>query len=220
MRHLAPHKNWCSGVYFGTNAPGRRRPPIEERDALVERTLARMELERRQTEERCSLDPLYWLQCHTKTENEKHLEQGVPFRQHFPKKAYFEVVMKYMMTEKRLFIAKSREMMTSWLAMGMVTHAAQFRTGVLVLVQTEKEDKVKALIRYCSVLYHNQDEWLKERHELAAENTTELEWTNRSRIIGIPKGEHQVTHNAHNSHVIGPGLKELGVGLVTQTMRC
>jgi len=151
-----------------------------------------MELERRQTEERCSLDPLYWLQCHTKTENEKHLEQRLPFRQHFPKKAYFEVIMRYMMTEKRLFIAKSREMMTSWLAMGMVTHAAQFRTGVLVLVQTEKEDKVKGLIRYCSVLYHNQDEWLKERHELAAENTTELEWTNRSRIIGIPKGEHQV----------------------------
>ena len=190
------------------------------RDGLVDRTLARLELERRRIEERCSQNPLYWLQGHTKTENEKHVEQGVPFKQHFPRKTYFELLIHYMRTEKRLFIAKSREMMTSWLAMGMATHAAQFRAGVLVLVQTEKEDKVKGLIRYCSILYHNQDEWLKQRHELAAENTTELEWKNRSRIIGIPKGEHQVTHDAHDGHVVGAGLIQFGVGLMAQAVRC
>ena len=127
--------------------------------------------------------------------------------------------MKYMMTEKRLFIAKSREMMVSWLAMGRAVHEAQWRPGSLVLVQTEKEHKVKALIRYCSILYHNQDEWLKPRHRVAAETTTELKWRNRSRIVGIPKGEHQVTHDAHDRHIIGAGLVELCVCLMTKTVR-
>jgi len=85
---------------------------------------------------------MYWLQHHTRTENEKHLEQKLPFRQCFPKKPYFDVIMKYMVMEKRLFIAKSREMMTSWLAMGRCVHEAQFRAGSLTLIQTEKEDKV------------------------------------------------------------------------------
>jgi hypothetical protein len=164
----------------------------EERERLVQRALARIELETRRVDERCARDPLYWLQNHTQTENERHLERGVPFRQPFPKKRYFEVLMRYMRNEKRLFIAKSREMMTSWLAMGFATHHAQWQQGALVLVQTEKEDKVKALIRYCSILYHNQESWLKERHLLAGESTTEISWANRSRIIGVPKGEHQV----------------------------
>jgi integrase len=54
-----------------------------KRERLVERALARMELQRRQTDECCALDPLYWLQNHTKTENEEHLEQRVRFRQPF-----------------------------------------------------------------------------------------------------------------------------------------
>jgi hypothetical protein len=158
----------------------------------VQRALARRELEERELDERCAADPIYWLQQHTKTENERHLEQGLPFRQGFPDKKYFSVLMRYMMTEKRLFIAKSREMMVSWLAMGRAVHEAQWRPGSLTLVQTEKEDKVKALIRYCSILYHNQDDCLKQRHRLAAETATELTWQNRSRIVGVPKGEHQV----------------------------
>jgi hypothetical protein len=85
---------------------------------LVQRVRVLQELEERELDERCGSDPMYWLQHHTKTENERHLEQGLPFRQGFPKKKYFEVVMRHMMAEKRLFIAKSREMMVSWLAMG------------------------------------------------------------------------------------------------------
>jgi hypothetical protein len=84
----------------------------------VRQALARMEIEHRRIEERCAADPMYWLRHHTKTENEKHREQGLPFRQSFPDKKYFDVIMRYMMTEKRMFITKSREMMTSWLAMG------------------------------------------------------------------------------------------------------
>ena len=104
--------------------------------------MARQELEERQLDERCGDDPIFWLQHHTKTENERHLEQGLPFRQGFPNKQYFSILMKYMMTEKRLFIAKSREMMVSWLAMGRAVHEAQWRPGSLVLIQTEKEHKV------------------------------------------------------------------------------
>ncbi len=158
----------------------------------MERVQARLELEHRRLDEHCAADPMYWLQNHTRTENEKYLEQGLPFRQCFPRKKYLEVVMGYMMTEKRLFIAKSREMMASWLTMARCVYEGQWRPGSLTLIQTEKEDKVKTLIRYCSILVHNQDDWLKEQHPLASETTTELRWKNRSRIIGVPKGEHQV----------------------------
>jgi hypothetical protein len=61
-----------------------------------------LELEKRMLDPRCAAEPMYWLQNHTRTENEKHLEQGLPFRAPFPVKRYLEIVM-----------------LTSWLAMGL-----------------------------------------------------------------------------------------------------
>src|SRR5438105_1281145 len=151
----------------------------DELQLLREKVLVKQELERRQIDEACAANPLYWLQNHTKTENPKHAEQDVPFRAPFPRKSYFDVLMKYLMREKRLYIPKSREMLTSWLACGYATWAAQWRPGTFVVMQTEAESKVKGLIRYCKILYENQPEWMKAKYLLTGESMTELQWKNK-----------------------------------------
>ena len=67
--------------------------------------------------EHCRRDPLYWAQHHTFTENPKWQEQGLEFRAHFPQKSYFRPLFEALKTYPRLFIPKSREMMTSWCVM-------------------------------------------------------------------------------------------------------
>src|SRR6266446_5590794 len=74
--------------------------------------------------ERCRRDPLYWAQNWTQTENPHYLQQGLEFRAHFPKKDYFRPLFDALKCETRLFVPKSREMMTSWCAMVYATHAA------------------------------------------------------------------------------------------------
>lgn len=140
----------------------------------------------------CSENPLYWLQNLTATENPKYLEQGLEFRYPFPKKAYFNPLFEAFKTRKRLFIPKTREMLTSWCVMGWATHQAQWFKSE-VIVQTDSEDKAKELVGYSQQLYRNQQDWIKSRHLLAGEpSQLEQRWKEGGRVFGIPKGEHKI----------------------------
>src|SRR5437868_5274791 len=85
--------------------------------------------------------PLLWLSEHTKTENPKWQEQGVGFREPFPRKSYFVPVMDALLSERRVFIPKTREMLTSWEVMGYAAWLMAWRGGVQVIVQADKEPK-------------------------------------------------------------------------------
>ena len=142
--------------------------------------------------ELCKRDHLYWAQTFTKTENPKWKEQGLEFRAPFPKKSYFSVVFKYFKSEKRLFLPKTREMLTSWSAMIWATGEAQWNQAE-VIVQTDSEDKAKELVGYGQCLYRNQADFLKARHPLAGEpSQLEIKWKSGGRLFGIPKGEHKI----------------------------
>lgn len=151
--------------------------------------------------DKCKSAPLYWARNYTNTEDPKWKEHGAtsPYIR-FPYKPqpghsedYFDVVMRYMQTCKRLFIPKSREVLTSWLAMVYCTHACIFRPGTLVICQTESEEKVKGLIHYVEVLYEQQEDWLKARVPLVGEGSVmQKSWANGSRLMGIPHGEHKI----------------------------
>lgn len=143
-------------------------------------------------DERCRRDPLYWAQHWTKTENPHYAQQGLPFRGPFPAKSYFVPLFSALATETRLFIPKTREMLTSWAAMVYATHAAQWKKAE-VIVQTDSEEKAKQLVGYAECLYRNQESWLKVRHALAGEaSQLALEWKDGGRVFGIPKGEHKI----------------------------
>jgi hypothetical protein len=144
-----------------------------------------------QIEAQCSSDPLYWLRNHTLTENEQYILEGLEFRAQFPAKSYLDVVFDYFQRSKRLFIPKSRDMMTSWSAAAWGAHQAQWHKATVV-VQTESEDKAKKLVKYARILWNNQDEDLKRRHPLKVDSTLHLEWADGGEYFGIPCGETKI----------------------------
>jgi len=70
-------------------------------------------------------DPLLWLQKYTRTRDSHWREAGAdsPYRP-FPDKPYFRPIVEIFQKEPVLFIEKSRDMMVSWLGVGLFTHAA------------------------------------------------------------------------------------------------
>jgi len=151
-----------------------------------------------QLDERCELDPLFWVQNCTLTENPKYLEQGLPFKAPFPRKSYFRPLFGQFLASARLFVPKTREMITSWSVMAFCTNRAQWKKSFCV-VQTDSEEKAKDLIRYCRILYENQPEWMGNvrnipcRHPLKSDpSQTQIEWASGGRILAIPKGENKI----------------------------
>jgi hypothetical protein len=143
-------------------------------------------------EEKCAADPLCWAQNYTATENPHYIQQGLSFIAPFPKKAYFGPLFESFQKWPRLFIPKTREMMTSWCAMVYAVWCAQWYKAE-VIVQTESEEKAKRLVGYGACLYRNQVKELKERHPLLKEPALlEMEWADGGKLFGIPKGEHKI----------------------------
>lgn len=142
-------------------------------------------------DERCKRDALYWLQHFTRTENPHHAQQGREFRAPFPEKSYFVPLFAAFKSEERLFIPKTREMLTSWCVMGDSAHRAQWHKWFTVC-QTESEDKAAQLVEYVRQLWDNQDDWLKARHPLKSRSSFELEWASGGRVMTIPKGVNKI----------------------------
>lgn len=142
-------------------------------------------------DERCKRDALYWLQNWTKTENPHYLQQGLEFRSPFPKKDYFVPLFQAFREKVRLFIPKTREMLTSWCVMGDSAHKAQWFKWFTVC-QTESENKAAELVEYVRQLHDNQPDWLKARHKLKTCSTFEIEWEDGGRVMSIPKGVNKI----------------------------
>jgi len=113
------------------------------------------------------VDPLVWLQHHTRTRDSHWRESGAssPYRS-FPEKLYFPALIQIFQAEPVIFIEKSRDMMLSWLCVGFFTHSAMTNDQREVLFQSQKEDKAAELVDYAKTLYEQQDEPLKRRFPL------------------------------------------------------
>lgn len=101
-------------------------------------------------------------------------------------------MLREILDSPRIFIPKSREMMTSWLVCGYIAWMCQWYPYVEWILQTEKEDKAKELVNYCRILYQRQEEWMKSRVQVTTDNVTELTLSNGSHILAVPKGANQV----------------------------
>ena len=174
-------------------------PTLEFREGIITDILIKQELARRTIWDKCaqrvaSFDagPMLWLTQHTATEDEHWMYKNTQPVAPFPVKEYLRVCMHYMLTCDTLFIPKSREMMTSWLACGYISWLCQWYPHIFAIVQTEKEDKATALINYCRILYERQADWLKERNSVVVSNSVELKRQNGSHILAVPAGENQV----------------------------
>jgi len=136
--------------------------------------------------------PLLWLTQYTRTEDTHWLQKGTPPVAPFPRMSFFPCVVEKLLSEEVLFIEKSREMMTSWLACGVIAWMTQWLPKIQWIIQTEKEDKAQELIKYCRILYHRQDGWMRDRNPVVISNLTHLKRQNGSEVIAVPKGENQV----------------------------
>ena len=140
-------------------------------------------------------DPLIWLQRYTKTKDSHWREHGAdsPFRP-FPDLPYFRPLVELFQKEPIFFIEKSRNMMLSWLCVGLFTHAAMTTEGIEVLFQSQKEEKAFELVGYAKILYQQSDEAIRKAYPLAkkVQAEGELLFANGSRIFGIPGGADQI----------------------------
>lgn len=139
----------------------------------------------------CESDALYWLQNWTATENPKHEQQGREWKAPFPRKSYFPPLFAAFRSHDRLFIPKTREMLTSWCVMGDSTHRAQWHKWFTV-VQTDSEGKAFELIEYVAQLHRNQPDWLKALHPLEAQSKGEVVWKSGGRVLAIPAGVNKI----------------------------
>src|SRR5437660_6652080 len=140
-------------------------------------------------------DPLIWLQNHAQTKDSHWREAGAPscYRS-FPDKPHFRPIVEAFQSEPVLFVEKSRDMMLSWLCVGLFTHAAMTIPGIEVLFQSQKEEKAFELVGYAKTLYQKQDETIRKAYPLKKwkQPAGVLEFAHGSRIIGIPGGGDQI----------------------------
>ena len=142
-------------------------------------------------------DPLIWMQEYTQTKDSHWREAGAnsPYRP-FPKKPYFRCLVEAFQAEPVLFVEKSRDMMLSWLFVGLFTHAAMTTPGIEVLFQSQTMEKAVELVEYAKILYDRQGPELQRAFPLAralrymADGV--LEFAHGSRIVGIPGGGDQI----------------------------
>jgi hypothetical protein len=142
-------------------------------------------------------DPFLWATRYTATYNEHWTEEGRPSPyEAFPAYDYIAEQFALLELERILWIEKSRDMMISWICMAYLTHQAMIVPERGVLVQTQKQEKAKQLIKYAKYLYCRQPEWLRSSFPLVkaidSQPDLSLTFAHGSSIIGIPGGADQI----------------------------
>lgn len=107
---------------------------------------------------------------------------------------YLDIVMGFLLTQKRVNIPKSREMLTSWSVCGYAAWKCQFFDAVEFVAQSEKDEKAQGLVRYVNTLYEKQPDWLRDRFPLksgVAGTKHEIQYAHGSKFAGLPQGVRQ-----------------------------
>lgn len=160
----------------------KRGPVIGLEELLAKLTAADEERSKRRTEgieakqketevvAAAMAHPLTWMCGYSKTKDSHWQEAGAlsPYRS-LPTKQYFLPLVNVFGDEKEkvFFVEKSRDMMLSWLNVGLFTHAAMTTPGRLVLFQSQKLEKACELVEYARILYEQSDERIRRVYPLA-----------------------------------------------------
>jgi hypothetical protein len=172
---------------------------FERRIERVEAELARKE--RRSTRDarvrEATLNPYRWATQYTKTYNEHWVEEGRPSAyEPFPQWPYLQDLLELLDLERIVWLEKSRDLLVSWCCVAYLTMNAMTVPHRGVLFQTQKEDKVKQLVKYAKCLYDCQPDWLKEAYPLSKPSHQQpelsLEFLHGGSIVGVPGGADQI----------------------------
>jgi hypothetical protein len=94
-------------------------------------------------------------------------------------------VLDRMDAERFLIFLKARQLGISWLACVSSLHRCLTRKGQVILMFSQGQGEADELIRRVRFLYTNHQE-IGSLPVLVRDNVSELEWSNRSRVISLP----------------------------------
>jgi hypothetical protein len=142
-------------------------------------------------------DPYQWATQFTETYNPHWVEEGrVSAYEKFPSPEeypHLEDLFELLDSERIHFLEKSRDLMLTWGCVAFLTNKAMVVPAREVLLQTQKVDKVKQLIKYARCLYERQPQWLKDAFPLARDQSSlRLNFAHGGGVIGIPGGADQI----------------------------
>jgi hypothetical protein len=86
---------------------------------------------------------------------------------------------------KLVIILKARQLGISWLVCAYVLWLCLFRPGRVVLLLSKGDLEAQELTRRVRVMYERLPEWMRNREPLVKDNTSELGWSNGSRVQSL-----------------------------------
>lgn len=112
-----------------------------------------------------------------------------PVRQ-FPNKEYLWWATKKWLANRKTSVAKSRQIMISWLMISLHLWLCMTKRGALVFFQNKKETDAKEMLRRAKFIYHHLPEVMRKLKPLKLpESSVEMEFEkNLSRIKATPQG--------------------------------
>lgn len=167
--------------------------------SLIEQSKPSLELAERARE--ATRDAYLWVTQRTKTYNEQWVKQGrsSPYES-FPSAKerpdlppIFELLAS---DESVLWFEKSRTMMESWACVAYLTVNAMTVPLRGVVLQCQKEEKARQLIKYVKCLYSQQEQWLQDQFPLSkplhSQSDLSCHWGTGGYVVGIPGGADQM----------------------------
>lgn len=150
---------------------------------------------------RCREDPAFYIFNFVRTRDEHDWKN--PTKQ-FPDKWYLRELLHFIHTNNIAAIAKSRQMMVTWLLCAYATWVARFHSKGLIFIQSKKEVDAANLVfntdwltARCSFIELNLPTFLRIRSAHTERRKTgvkakygQLYYPNGSMIWGVPQGAH------------------------------
>jgi hypothetical protein len=136
---------------------------------------------------------MFWLTNYVKTFDEHDKENPV---KPFPVKPYLQPILEEIQNEDVVHLAKSRQMVISWLMIAYLLWEAQFFSYRLEAVFSKKEEDAHALVERAKFIYNYQPIWLKNLCGLDRKMRDmpygNLFFMNGSKLKGLAQGKDQV----------------------------
>ena len=138
--------------------------------------------------EKCWKDPVYFMFNYAYTFDETNLEEPV---RRFPRKQYLLLMLQQMMRNQKVVVAKSRQVMISWLSCWFSLWFAISGNHRRVLIQSKKQEDADALLERVWHMYRLLPKWLKAGK--AKPMTSRLKFFKiHSEIKALPQGADNV----------------------------
>lgn len=146
---------------------------------------------------KCQQDPQYFIfkYCLTKDEHDRSSNSG---KKHFPQTEYLKFLIEQYHTKDLILVAKSRQMMVTWIYSALLLWTLLFKESQLIIVQCLKEERADQHLRdKIFYMWVNLPEWMKSQLYCTYKKNQIDRWDiNRevtiSRVLAVQQGENSV----------------------------